>query len=295
MEVLIVGAGAMGRWMARTIDAERTTFADLDPTAAATAAETLGGRSTSLDADKRFDVVCIAVPLSIVTEAIAAHASKAERAVVDVSGVMAGPVAAMREHAADRERLSLHPLFAPENAPGTVAVVADAPGPVTDRIRERISSAGNELFETTVADHDVAMETVQAKAHAAILSFALAADDVPEAFQTPVSSALFDLVETVAGGTPRVYGDIQRSFAGADEVAAAAARIAEADGETFERLYAEASSRFDRSAGSSSDEPAEPASDGSTESRTDVPAEPASDESTESRADEPAEPQTGDE
>ncbi len=283
MEVLIVGAGAMGRWMARTIDAETTTFADLDPTAAATAAETLGGRSTSLDADERFDVVCIAVPLSIVTEAIAEHASKAERAVVDVSGIMAGPVAAMREHAPDRERLSLHPLFAPENAPGTVAVVADAPGPVTDRVRERIASAGNELFETTVADHDVAMETVQAKAHAAILSFALAADDVPDAFQTPVSSELFGLVETVSGGTPRVYGDIQRSFPGADEVAAAAARIANADDETFERLYAEASSRFDRSIGSSRDEPTEPSRDEPVEARMDEPVEPARDEPTEPR------------
>jgi prephenate dehydrogenase len=37
-----------------------------------------------------------------------------------------------------------------------------------------------------------------------------------------------------------VYADIQESFDGADDIAAAAERIAAADGEAFERLYREA-------------------------------------------------------
>jgi prephenate dehydrogenase len=153
---------------------------------------------------------------------------------------MAEPVAAMRRHAPNRERASLHPLFAPENEPGNVPVVADAPGPVTDRVRETLESRGNDLFETTPGEHDEAMETVQARAHTAVLAYALAAREVPDRFQTPVSGRLAELVEQVTGGEARVYADIQAAFDGAGDVAAAADRVAAADGTAFERLYREA-------------------------------------------------------
>ena len=246
MEVLIVGAGAMGRWFAEAIDRGETSiaFADVDDTAAREAADAIGGRTVPVTTEERFDVVCLAVPLSVVADAIADHAPKARRAIVDVTGVMATPVEAMREHAPERDRVSFHPLFSPENAPGNVAVVIDAPGPVTDELGERIEAHGNVLFETTAEDHDAAMETVQAKAHAAVLAFALAADDVPEPFRTPVSTGLFDLVETVTGGTPRVYAEIQTAFGGAETVADAAERIADADRDEFEELYREAGRRY---------------------------------------------------
>ncbi|MFC6825810.1 prephenate dehydrogenase/arogenate dehydrogenase family protein [Halopelagius fulvigenes] len=241
MEVLVVGAGAMGRWAGETLAAEfDVAYADRDPEAAARAAAEAGGRAVSLDAEESFDAVCLAVPISAVREAVRAHAPKAERAVADVTGVMDAPVAAMRAAAPDRERVSLHPLFAPENAPGNVAVVADAPGPVSDAILGAIADAGNEVFETTATEHDAAMETVQAGAHAAILAYALAAEDVREEFATPISAGLEELVEAVTTGTPRVYREIQESFPGADRVAEAARRVADADGEAFEDLYEEA-------------------------------------------------------
>jgi prephenate dehydrogenase len=146
----------------------------------------------------------------------------------------------MQEHGEDRERISLHPLFAPENAPGNVAIVVDEPGPVTDEIRAALAACGNDLFETTAAEHDTAMETVQAQAHVAILAFGLAAGDVPEQFQTPVSTVLFDLVDQVTGGDPRVYADIQSAFDGGTDLAAAADRLATADRAEFEALYRQA-------------------------------------------------------
>ncbi len=79
----------------------------------------------------------------------------------------------------DGQRLSLHPLFAPENAPGNVAVVADALGPDATAVVDAIAAAGNNCFETTVSEHDEAMETVQASAHAAVLAFAMAAATCP--------------------------------------------------------------------------------------------------------------------
>ena len=241
MEVLVVGSGAMGRWAGRTLASTfDVAFADREPAAASDAADAIGGRAVALDTAETFDVVCLAVPISAAAEAVTAHADRASRAMVDVTGLMADPVAAMRDHLPDRERVSLHPLFAPENAPGNVAVVRDALGPVTEDVLDAIDAAGNRTFETDPEEHDTAMETVQAGAHTAILAYALSAADVREEFATPVSRELSDLVGAVTGGTPRVYREIQESFAGADAVADAARRIADADGDAFDRLYEEA-------------------------------------------------------
>ncbi len=53
-------------------------------------------------------------------------------------------------------------------------------------------------------------------------------------------AGLDDLVDRVTNGSPHVYADIQATFEGAEAVADAAARIAEADREAFEALYREA-------------------------------------------------------
>ena len=246
MNVLVVGAGAIGRWFADALAAGSAAsvtvaFADADPDAAAAAADSVSvdARAVPLDTDERFDAVCIAVPMPAAEEAISTHASRAETAILDVTGSAEGPVAAMAEHAPDLERLSLHPLFAPENAPGNVAVVSEASGPVTETVLDALRARGNHCVETTAAEHDRAMETIQARAHVAVLAFGLAAEDVPDEFGTPVSDAMFDLVEQVSGGDPRVYADIQAAFDGADDVAAAARELADADPETFVDLYEE--------------------------------------------------------
>lgn len=239
METLIVGAGDMGRWLAEAVDAD-VAFADADPAAAEAAAAEIGGQAVDLDTNEEFDVVAVGVPMSAAVEAIAAHAGKAGEAIVDLAGVMSGPTEAMAEHAPDLERASLHPLFAPANAPGRIAVVADDEGPTLATIRADLVDAGNTFVETTPEEHDRAMETVQARAHATVLAFGLAAEPVPEEFGTPVYDALEELRAEVTGNTPRVYADIQETFDGAGDIAEAASRIAEADGEAFERLYREA-------------------------------------------------------
>jgi prephenate dehydrogenase len=241
MKLLIVGAGSMGRWVARTVDAD-VAFADRDPAAAEAAVDDCGGETVPTDTDRRFDAVCLATPISAVEEAVGSFGANAEDAMFDVTGSMAAPVAAMRQ-AFDGERVSLHPLFAPENAPGNVAAVADESGPITDGVRADLADAGNRVFETTVEEHDTAMETVQSGAHAAVLAYALAADGVREEFATPVSTALDEVADAVTDGTPRVYAEIQETFPGSGSVADAAARIADADREAFESLYREASAR----------------------------------------------------
>jgi prephenate dehydrogenase len=245
MELLVVGAGEMGQWVGRALRADGPPSLDLavldaDDGTARSAAAALDCEAVDPGTEETFEAVCIAVPMSVAGEAIATYGEHAERAIFDVTGRMTEPVAAMRRHAPDRERVSFHPLFAPDGEPGNVPVVADAPGPVTDRVRGTLDRRGNHLFETTPADHDEAMETVQARAHAAVLAYALAAEPVPDRFQTRVSGRLSELVERVTGGEARVYADIQAAFEGAGDVAAAADRLAGADRTEFERLYDEA-------------------------------------------------------
>ncbi|MFC3957125.1 prephenate dehydrogenase/arogenate dehydrogenase family protein [Halovivax cerinus] len=251
MEVLVVGAGAMGRWIADVLDAD-VAVADVDEAVARETAAAVDARVVPLDpatgigeaagdADgpsADFDVVCLAVPMPLVEEAVVAHADRARGAIVDVTGVMAPALDAMTEHAPDLERCSLHPLFAPERAPGSVAVVTDEGGPLIDAILTDLEAAGNDLVETTAAEHDATMESVQAATHAAVLAFGLTADPVPQEFETPVYAALREQVERMAGGTPRVYADVQARFDGAAAVAAAAERVASADHDELDVILA---------------------------------------------------------
>ncbi len=244
MRLLIVGAGEMGRWFGDFAGGWMTVaFTDVDEDAAQVAADEL--EAVALDPEEvvSFPVVCTAVPLGETADAIAEFAPVAERALIDLSGSMLEPMDAMRAHAQHCERISLHPLFAPENAPGNVPVVWDNPGQITTALLERLTNAGYEPFETTPSEHDRAMETVQAKVHAAVLGFALAGEPVDDDFHTPVSAGMSDLLDHVLAGNPEVYAHIQDRYAGATEVADAAARIANADIDEFAELYREASER----------------------------------------------------
>ncbi|MDS0283272.1 prephenate dehydrogenase/arogenate dehydrogenase family protein [Haloarcula onubensis] len=242
MNVLVVGAGSMGEWFARTLrdhsDAS-VAFTDTDSAAARRAAEAVGGRAVPTDTEERFEVVSVAVPMPVASVAIEEYAPLATDAVVDVTGSMTDPLAAMAETVPDRQRASLHPLFAPANAPGNVAAVTPAGGAAVEAVLDALGAAGNDVFETTSAEHDAAMESVQAAAHAAVLAYAMAAEEVPERFHTPVSAGLQSLVEQVLGGEAHVYADIQAAFDGADAVAEAARELADADHDAFVDLYDE--------------------------------------------------------
>ena len=72
------------------------------------------------------------------------------------------------------------------------------------------------------------------------LASALAAEEIPDGFETPVSRELFELVRTVTNGNPQVYADIRSTFPGSEAIAEAAIEVAEADREGFEELYREA-------------------------------------------------------
>jgi len=245
METLVVGAGAMGRWFGTALvedgpPSTSVTFLDRNQATAEDAARAVGGEAVAPGAAPTVDLVCVAVPIPAATGAIERYADHAEAAIVDLTGTMAGPLAAMEVAAPESERASFHPLFAPANEPGNVPAVVDEGGPTVDAAVAALRARGNDVFETTANRHDELMETVQARTHTAVLAFALAAAPVPERYHTPVSAAMADLAAQVTDGDPRVYADIQSAFDGAADVAAAAAEIADADSAEVERLYEEA-------------------------------------------------------
>ncbi|MFB6111436.1 MAG: prephenate dehydrogenase [Halobacteriaceae archaeon] len=245
METLVVGAGAVGRWFADLVP-DDVAFADVEEEAAEAAAEqaktTKGrtARAVPLDTGESFGLVCVAVPLRAAETAVRDHATRAQTAVIDLTGRMAAPLQAMAEVAPARERASFHPLFAPSHAPGRIAMSRATPGPAIDRVTRWLTDAGNELVAVDAAAHDEAMVTVQGRVHAAILAFGLAADAVPPELRTPVHEGLTDLLARVTDGEARVYSDIQAVFGGAADIAEAAERIAAADDAGFAELYAAA-------------------------------------------------------
>jgi prephenate dehydrogenase len=245
MRALVVGAGEMGRWCCDVLRSAASLSVDLavaDADAAVADRAAAAFDATVADEPGAVDpaLVCVAVPIPAAADAIATWGPTAGSGIVDVTGVAGEPIDAMRRHAPDVERASFHPLFAPANEPGNVAVVVDADGPIVGKLRRAIADRGNDLYETTAETHDRAMATVQARTHAAVLAYGLAAESVPSELHTPISAGLEELLEQVSAGEPRVYADIQAAFDGADDVAEAAAALASADRETFERLYADA-------------------------------------------------------
>jgi prephenate dehydrogenase len=150
------------------------------------------------------------------------------------------PLAAMAAAGEALERVSFHPLFAPEHAPGRIAKSLGQGGPLVDRITRAFVSAGNTMVPVEAAVHDDAMATVQGRVHAAILAFGLAADPVPPELATPVYEDLQALRKRVTAGPSGVYADIQATFDGAAALQAAVEQLAEADRETFVELYEDA-------------------------------------------------------
>ncbi|GAA0218069.1 prephenate dehydrogenase/arogenate dehydrogenase family protein [Halobaculum roseum] len=275
MKLLVVGAGEMGRWAARTLRpvSERVALADTNPQTAMDAAEdVVDGRVVPLDTDESFDCVVLAVPIPVVADAVATYADNAAGgALVDVSGVMAEPLSAMADHAAG-EYASFHPLFAPPRGPGRIAYVPGQSGRIVERVRERFATVGNEVFETTATEHDDAMAKVQTGAHTAVLAYALAAGDVDERFHTPVSEPLAEIARTVTEGEPRVYADIREAFDGDDAVAEAARAVAAADRNEFAALFERAGDAVDAESRVDAGDADDAGDDAGNDERSDGPA-----------------------
>ncbi len=240
MDLLIVGAGAVGQWVGSLWDGP-VAFADADrQVAVQAAAHTQNASVADLDGDSTAEVVAVAVPMRVTREVIVEQADRAERVLVDFTGSMTEPLETMADVAPDLERVSFHPLFAPEHSPGRVAKSVGKPGPSVDDVTRTLVNAGNTIVPVEPAVHDDAMATVQGRVHATVLAFGLAAEPVPEELGTPVYEDLQALRERVTSGPAGVYADIQDQFDGIEDLQTAIDSLAEADRTEFESLYDDA-------------------------------------------------------
>jgi len=213
------GRGRIGRWIADTVLADESpidatvAFTDRDPAVADDAAAGRDAEAIPVDSDTTHDAVCLAVPMSAVPAAV--EGIRVPRRAGDPRRLRRDDRrdrGDARTRAGPRARELPPAVRAAARPPGNVAAVVDEGGPVVEEITAAIEAGGNEVFETTPAEHDEAMETVQAGAHAAVLAWRLAGDDVREEFHTPVSAALDEVADTVTEGSPEVYAEIQRAF-----------------------------------------------------------------------------------
>jgi prephenate dehydrogenase len=168
---------------------------------------------------RRADIVVLAVPERAALAAVPALARELRPGalLVDTLSVKTGIVAALAAHAADREAVSLNPLFAP--ALGfdgrAVAAVVVRDGPRARALLYAVARRGGRVAEVGADEHDRIAAVTQALTHAAVLAFGLALDELGVAVEdlgalaTPPHVTLLALLARIASGGPETYWDVQ--------------------------------------------------------------------------------------
>jgi chorismate mutase/prephenate dehydrogenase len=231
--VVAGGAGRMGRWMDRFLQAQGFATRVSDPAAAGE--ENDAAQALLPQADL---VVCAAPPAVIARLYEAWAASPPRGVVVDIASIKTPLLAAIaRLQAAGGRVASMHPMFGPatvllRDCDVLLCDTGDA-GAVRD-VERLFEPTMARLVRLPLAEHDRVMADLLSLAHAAAIAFALA---LPTSAH-PVGSTTFQALESLAAAvvreSPEVYYEIQAKN---PHSAAAVARLAGA----LDRLVAAAS------------------------------------------------------
>ncbi|MFG3192437.1 4-amino-4-deoxyprephenate dehydrogenase CmlC [Streptomyces omiyaensis] len=167
------------------------------------------------------DLVLLAVHEDVALKAVApvTRLMRPGALLADSLSVRTGMAAELAAHAPGVQHVGLNPMFAPAagmiSRPVAAVVTRDGPG-VTALLR-LVESGGGRPVRLTAEEHDRTTAVTQALTHAVILSFGLALARLGVDVRTltatapPPHQVLLALLARVLGGTPEVYGDIQRS------------------------------------------------------------------------------------
>jgi chorismate mutase/prephenate dehydrogenase len=222
--VIAGGAGRMGRWMDRFLQAQGFTTRVSDPTASPEdndAAQALLPRADL--------VVCAAPPAAIARLYDAWAASPPRGVVVDIASIktpLLEPIAALQ--AAGGRVASMHPMFGP-----ATVLLRDCDILLCDTGDAAALRDVERLFEPTMArlvrlplaEHDRVMADLLSLAHAAAIAFALALPSSAHPVGSTTFQALEGLAAAVVRESPEVYYEIQAKN---PHSAAAVLRLAEA-------------------------------------------------------------------
>ena len=212
--VVVGGAGRMGRWMVRFLEAQGWSTSELDP--AAPEAENERSRRRLPSADL---VVC-ATPPDVTARLYRSWAQAAEpgrpRGIVfDLASIKAPIVDPIRELREAGVRVaSVHPMFGPDTP-----LLRNKEVVICDTGDAEATAFVEALFAATTADlvhlgldvHDQAMADVLSLAHATVIAFSLALPDDTPAVHSNTFRKLLDLAANAADQNPDVYFQIQAS------------------------------------------------------------------------------------
>jgi chorismate mutase/prephenate dehydrogenase len=206
--VVVGGAGRMGRWLRRFLDAQGYAAAVIDP-AAPEEIDALGRKLLA-----RADLVLCATPPQ---RTAACYREWLERppagVIADIASIKAPLIGALRElQRAGARVASLHPMFGP-----ATVVLRDADVVICDTGDEEAAAAVEALFAPTTArlvrlpleEHDRLMGDLLSLAHAAAIAFSLALPETDHPVRSTTFQALAGLAAAAVRESPEVYYEIQ--------------------------------------------------------------------------------------
>jgi prephenate dehydrogenase len=214
MEVLIVGAGAMGGWFARLFRkwGWEVWLKDVEQKKSMALARELGAKVGD-EILPQADLVLVAVPISSTPAVLREVIGRMKKGalLLEVSSVKERVVSTMQELRSNPvELVALHPLFGPgaENLRGErFAFIPIRAGRVFKEIRNRLEGEGAILIKTKAEEHDSAMARAQALTHLLLLCYLRLCERGK--LQTHLSATFLELAKAVLAGNPSVYYEVQ--------------------------------------------------------------------------------------
>lgn len=235
---IVFGAGAVGTWFARLLEADGSRVVVVDHRSSAVPAaggtclvgDVAAPDAAVLDAVRGADRVVMAVPEAAASKGLAHIVRAAPKAavVVETLSVKTRFAATVREAAPSGPVLGVNPLFrpGPETTAGTVLLVAHS-GDDRGALDDLLHRSGCSVRRTDADGHDRLMAVFQCLTHAAVLAFGRALDTLEpdpalvRGGAPPPFSCLSALHARIATGEPHVYWEIQRENPFAAEARAA--------------------------------------------------------------------------
>jgi len=222
VRVAVIGAGAMGKWLANFAKQNlgEVTVADINSTRAEDVASELGASAKPIkEAAAQAELLLIAVPISKTPETVKSLAEIAPKnaLLADVASVKSDVVDVMRKIKTNIELVSVHPLFGPgavSIAGKDIVVVPVKPGKRYLELKKRLVELGARVTEMDAEQHDRLMAIIQCMTHFVLLAYLTAIKSMKELklakeIRTPMFAALTSLAKAVLAGNPELYGELQ--------------------------------------------------------------------------------------
>ncbi len=222
MRVAVIGAGAMGKWLANFAKRNlgEVIVADIKSARAKDVASELDASAKPIkEAAAQAELLLIAVPISKTPETVKSLAEIAQKdaLLADVASVKSDVVDVMRKIKTNIELVSVHPLFGPgavSIAGKDIVVVPVKPGKRYSELKKRLVELGARVTEMDAEQHDRLMAMIQCMTHFVLLAYLTAIKSMKglklaREIRTPMFAALTSLAKAVLAGNPELCGELQ--------------------------------------------------------------------------------------